>query len=149
MALSVERLAPTAARERAAMAAGATLDEVLRRLKHEEVGMIEQFVIVRMIKHISFGIAKQIVADHRDLALDLDDLALLASVPKACKALWWLPSTIDWAIVQRDPHTLIAREDREAFMRALEEPAWRREIAIVRDDEQGVYIRFVRVPPKR
>lgn len=141
-----ERLDPIAARERAAMEAGARLREVLKRLREEDqLGTVEQHYVLRQIKRISFGIAKQIVFDHRELDLDLDDLALLASVPHHCKALWWLPHRLDWAIVGRDPFMTIAPKDREALLQALDEPAWRREIEIVSDDAAGVRVRFVRV----
>lgn len=141
--VELERIA---ARERAAMEAGATVREVLRRLREEdELGTIAQHVVLRTIKRISFGIAKQIVFDYRDLELDLDDLALLASVPKHCRQAWWLVSEIDWAIVRREPHHVIDPEHGDELLRALDDPAWRREIAIERDDADGLHIRFVRV----
>ena len=144
-----ERLDPIAARERVAMEHGATLREVLRRLRDQDgLGIVEQHYVLRQIKRISFGIAKQIVFDNRELELDLDDLALLASVPHHCKALWWLPHRLDWAIVKRDPFTTVEPDDRAALLEALDDPAWRREIEIVSDDAAGVRVRFVRVWPR-
>ena len=143
------RLAPIVARERARMEAGATLADVLRRLRDDDgLGTLEQFHVLRTIKVIGFGIAKEIVFDYRDLELDLDDLALLASIPKHCKAAWWLPHHLAWAIIRREPQLLVDADRRDEVKRALDEPAWQREIAIERDDGEELRIRFVRVPPR-
>lgn len=169
------RLAQIAARERAAMERGATVAEVLRRLREEdELGGVERFVVLRTIKHIGFGIAKQITADYRHRELDLDDLALLASIPQLCTAARWLTSSFEWAVVERRPRCMLTPSQwgdgpmppgpdvammdcgadfaryRDELKRAIaDEPAWRRELAIERDDDEAVVVRFVRVPPRR
>ena len=125
-----ERLAPVAARERARMEQGDTLADVMKRLRDEGVRPIEAHIILRQIKLIPFNTAKEIVGDaYHDKCpdLDLDDLALLASIPRVCKA-----------------------ELSQNFKLAIaEEPAWAREIEVVRDDDDVFEIRFVRVPIQR
>ena len=165
-----ERFAPLIARERAAMERGDTLDVVLARLQAENVRAIEAHLILRAIKRIAFGTAKTIVDDawHGHCPkLDLDDLALLASVPHVCRSVWWLHYTIGHAIVGRQPvlrmvpgyprhanepgvifHECGERfaEERDAMKRAIaDEPAWARELEVLRDEPELFEVRFVRV----
>jgi hypothetical protein len=140
--------AERAARERARMEQGDTLADVVRRLRADAVPPLEAFDMLRRIKTIRFGTAKEIIDDawhDKCPDLDLDDLALLASVPVVCKAAWWLPGRLDHAIIARKPSLQFEGEHRDEVKRAIaEEPAWAREIEVVRDDDV-FEIRFVRV----
>jgi hypothetical protein len=153
-----ERLAPIAARERAAMERGDTLDVVMARLKEEGIRAIEAHIILRQIKHVAFGYAKTVVDDawHGSCPrLDLDDLALMASMPRVCKAVWWLPNTVHDMIARRESVMRVEPGDRfaerrDSIKRAIaEEPDWAREIAVVRDEPEVFEIRFVRIPSAR
>jgi hypothetical protein len=148
-------LAALAARERAHMEDGDTLDIVLARLKAEGLRALHAFDVLRRIKYIPFGSAKELVDDGyhgRCPPLDIDDLALLASMPRVCRAAS-LDAYIRWAVVNKDPflrmtsnkHDFAERCDE--IKRAItEELEWAREIEIVRDDDEVFEIRFVRVP---
>jgi hypothetical protein len=165
-----ERFAPIAARERSAMERGDSLRDVMARLRAEDIRAIEAHVVLRQIKRIPFNCAKGIVdGAYRGECpdLDLDDLALLASVPHHSKALWWLHHAIADAIVDRQPVMRLVPRDwpqpqepgvqmracgdtfadhRAALLSSIaEEPAWAREIEVVRDDDEVFEIRFVRV----
>jgi hypothetical protein len=144
-----ERFAPIAARERAAMERGDSLRDVMARLRAEDIRAIEAHVVLRQIKRIPFNCAKEIVdGAYRGECpdLDLDDLALLASVPQHCNAASWLAWWLHGAIVRRQKTHRFDAKKRDEVKRAIaEDPKWAREIEIVRDDDEVFEIRFVRV----
>ena len=142
-----EHLAALAKRERAAMERGDTLDVVIKRLREEGLGTVAVGQVVRYVKDITLSAAKQLVALDSGLPkLDLDNLALLASIPRACKSAWWLQYQLEGAIIDRKPRVRFDGERRDEVKRAIaEEPEWAREIEVLRDEPELFEIRFVRI----
>lgn len=107
------RMAEIAGRARAAMAHGATLDDVLRTFREVEgLRAIEATVALREIAPIDLCCAKLLVdnfCDGKRYDLTLADLDLLADAPRVGGVDFFTRRHRDDAIVERRPYVLYAR----------------------------------------
>lgn len=106
-----QRVAAAAARGRAALHAGATVDEVLRVFRQEDqLGMIGVILALRAIEPIGLAAARQIVEPAwmgtRFPHLGLEQLRHLAHLPHRANIHRWLPSHLQSAIIDGHAWTL-------------------------------------------
>jgi hypothetical protein len=108
------RVAAAAARGRAAMSAGATLDEVLQTFRtHDELGSIQSMMALREMSPMDLSCAKLIVSnacEGRSYAhLTLADLDLLGDTPRVAGVDYFTRCSRDDAIIERKPFLLYVR----------------------------------------
>jgi hypothetical protein len=109
------RIAAAAARGRAAMSAGATLDEVLHRFRtDDELGSIESMIALREMSPMGLSCAKLIVSNACDgqsyAQLTLADLDLLGDTPRVGGVDYFTRCDRDHAIIERKPFLLYVRD---------------------------------------
>jgi hypothetical protein len=115
------RLAAAAARGRAAMSGGATLDEVLRAFRFkDELGSNESIWALREISAMALSCAKLIVSNScegRSYAqLTLADLDLLGDTPRVGGGVdYFTRCSRDDAIIERKPYLLYVRSRHTAW----------------------------------
>ncbi|HEY0195573.1 MAG TPA: hypothetical protein VGC42_30880 [Kofleriaceae bacterium] len=108
------RISVAAARARAAMTGGATLDEVLRAFRdQDELGAIGSIQALRELSAMEMSCAKDIVSnacEGRSYAhLSLADLELLGDVPRVGGVDYFTRRHRDDAIIERKPYLLYVR----------------------------------------
>lgn len=108
------RFAAIAARARAAMTAGATLDDVLRTFRtDEQLGAIESMRALRTLAPMDLSCVKLLVSnwcEGRSYAhLTLSDLELLSDAPNTRGVDYFMRRHRDDAIIERKPYLLYVR----------------------------------------
>jgi hypothetical protein len=111
------RIAAAAARARVAMAAGATLDDVLRTFRtHDQFSPLESIKALRKIARLDLSCAKVIIGNScegRSYAhLTLVDLELLGDVPWVGGVDFFTCCHREQAIIERKPYLLYVRDRR-------------------------------------